>query len=333
MRPARLRLDVAPMGARAARSTTPQESTVNHRLRILCPVDFGDAARNAFEHAVALAGQGDSDLILLHAAPPAVSSPQGVAGPMARLAELARRAEASGVRVTMTVENGHPVDVILAVAQSSRVDLIVLGTNGRGVRARWPMRAIAERIVQDAPCRTLVVPWSATRRVAGTASPARVLCAVSFSPSSMTALAHAIELTQEHASQLVALHVLEELSAEGRRLASPTLVPESRHLRTKDAWRRLQAAMATFAGTAAPRRSRVTAGIPSQEIVRVAREMEAHLIVMGSSERHPVRHAVAGSTTARVIRAVSCPVLVVPCGSGVRHGNDDVPVRRVEAVA
>jgi len=56
----------------------------------------------------------------------------------------------------------------------------------------------------------------------------------------------------------------------------------------------------------------VVAGKPSEEILRVAEEHEADLIVMGKSS-HKVRGSmVMGSTTRRVNRLSKIPVLIVP---------------------
>ena len=55
----------------------------------------------------------------------------------------------------------------------------------------------------------------------------------------------------------------------------------------------------------------VSEGRPDQEILRVAAERDIDLIVMGVSGRSPVDLAVFGSTTHRVLRDASCPVLTV----------------------
>ena len=55
----------------------------------------------------------------------------------------------------------------------------------------------------------------------------------------------------------------------------------------------------------------VRVGKPYQEIVQLALESQADLVVMGVRGRSPLDLALFGSTTQRVIQLGSCPVLVV----------------------
>ncbi len=57
--------------------------------------------------------------------------------------------------------------------------------------------------------------------------------------------------------------------------------------------------------------TKMTVGIPHLEIVRLAGEMDADLIVMATHGRGFFSHAILGSTTERVVRRAPCPVLVV----------------------
>ena len=52
-------------------------------------------------------------------------------------------------------------------------------------------------------------------------------------------------------------------------------------------------------------------GSPYREIVKLARRLEADLIVVGASEGRPIQQALLGSTADRVVRKTPCPVLVV----------------------
>ncbi len=52
-------------------------------------------------------------------------------------------------------------------------------------------------------------------------------------------------------------------------------------------------------------------GKPYEEILRVARDEEVHLIVMGVYSRNPIDLLFVGSTTNQVVRASSCPVLTL----------------------
>jgi|SRR5579862_1539056 len=55
----------------------------------------------------------------------------------------------------------------------------------------------------------------------------------------------------------------------------------------------------------------VRSGAPDNDIVRVAKELAADLIVMFTHGRHGFEHFVRGSVTEQVIREAHCPVLVL----------------------
>jgi nucleotide-binding universal stress UspA family protein len=55
----------------------------------------------------------------------------------------------------------------------------------------------------------------------------------------------------------------------------------------------------------------VAVGEPAEQILRVAREEKADLIVMGTHGRRGWRHAVLGSVAEAVMRQAMCPVLTV----------------------
>jgi nucleotide-binding universal stress UspA family protein len=57
--------------------------------------------------------------------------------------------------------------------------------------------------------------------------------------------------------------------------------------------------------------SRLEEGIPAEEIVRVAREVEADLIVMGTHGRSGLGRLLLGSVAEQVMRHATCPVLTL----------------------
>ena len=61
-------------------------------------------------------------------------------------------------------------------------------------------------------------------------------------------------------------------------------------------------------------RVKVTVGKPPEEILRVAREEVAELIVMGTHGRTGLRHLLLGSVAEEVMRRAPCPVFTVRVG-------------------
>jgi nucleotide-binding universal stress UspA family protein len=62
-----------------------------------------------------------------------------------------------------------------------------------------------------------------------------------------------------------------------------------------------------------------TLGSTDEEIVKLARQVQADLIVLGAVEGHALRRMLLGSTADGVIRHAPCPVLVVPPGARLQQ--------------
>lgn len=72
---------------------------------------------------------------------------------------------------------------------------------------------------------------------------------------------------------------------------------------------------------------RVALGAPAGEIVAVAEDVGASLIIVGSRRRGAVRRALTGSVSENVVRRASCPVVIAPVAVGHRRweaGSDNV---------
>ena len=59
--------------------------------------------------------------------------------------------------VALTVTGNNPAAAIVDYARAHMIDLIVLGTHGRGAVAHMFMGNVAERVVRTAPCPVLTV--------------------------------------------------------------------------------------------------------------------------------------------------------------------------------
>jgi nucleotide-binding universal stress UspA family protein len=78
-----------------------------------------------------------------------------VEGHLRRIVATARDA---GLRATFLVWEGDPAESILAVAESEAIDLVVLGSHGRGALGRLVLGSISARVAAAASCEVVVVP-------------------------------------------------------------------------------------------------------------------------------------------------------------------------------
>ena len=147
--------------------------------------------------------------------------------------------------------------------------------------------------------------------------PTKILLATDGSDEAELASLKAVELAQSTDSELHVVHVgLDPLflaSYPGTlgydRKLYEELEEESRELLRQVSWR-VKAAGGTVAGT------HLRMGEVDLEIVGLAKELEAGLIVMGCRGRRGIRRAIEGSISDAVIRHAPCPVLVVRSHEG-----------------
>ena len=73
-------------------------------------------------------------------------------------AALARiRTMAEGVTLITVILEGKPAAEIVRFATENKIDLIVIGTQGKRGFERLLLGSVAEQVVQSAPCKVLVV--------------------------------------------------------------------------------------------------------------------------------------------------------------------------------
>ena len=141
---------------------------------------------------------------------------------------------------------------------------------------------------------------------------ARILWPVDFSDCSMRALSYAMSLAQEADAQLIAVHVIKIAEDVSDRLKFPIInLEEYRKRYEQDSRERLEQAIPEAVRAYCRVEAQVVAGRAYREVLRVAEEQHADLIVIGGRGRGAVERLVFGSTTNHVVRQASCPVLTL----------------------
>lgn len=141
----------------------------------------------------------------------------------------------------------------------------------------------------------------------------RILCPVDFSEFSRHALQHAGAIARWYGSAITALHVIPPVTATAPAIGDISGYPP--FVFTPDDLRRFEAELASFVQPVAgdiPLESRVIEGGITGEIVRLAEELPADLIVMGTHGRSGFDRLLLGSVTEKLLRKAPCPLLTVP---------------------
>lgn len=145
---------------------------------------------------------------------------------------------------------------------------------------------------------------------------AKILVPSDFSDCSADAARAARRLAEHFGSRLAVLHVMDEPAALDPMFRGEVPIELLRgRMETycRDALEKFVAAH--FPGNP-DIETRIVSGVPYREIIRVARETGAGLIVIGTHGRTGVEHVIFGSTAEKVVRMAPCPVLSVRQGSG-----------------
>jgi len=142
--------------------------------------------------------------------------------------------------------------------------------------------------------------------------PKKIVCPTDFSAASEKALIEALELIRRFQAELVLVYVLPVLPPAPSNPNFAFSVPEYERALHADAERRLTALAADLSGKGVQVRTAVGHGDAGAEIVRVASEENADLIVIATHGVTGWRHAMFGSVAEKVVRTARRPVLTIP---------------------
>jgi universal stress protein A len=139
----------------------------------------------------------------------------------------------------------------------------------------------------------------------------KILVAIDFSENSDYAFDYALTLAKQFSSQLVVLHVINE-PVDLRGFYVPHISFEQLEKEIEDGAEKMMdkfcsARLGNFANAS----TNIMSGIPYEEIIRAAKDMDASLIVLGTHGRTGLDHLIFGSTAERVVRGAACPVLTI----------------------
>ena len=216
-----------------------------------------------------------------------------------RIHDLAQNILGSDLSFTVSVVEGHAVDVILEHLIKSPPDLVVMGRHGRGGVERLLLGSVAEHVAREALCSMLIVR--------GPEIPARqhqlnrVLCPVNLTDTSQGCAAIASTVAGKLGAELSVLRAVEE-----------NALPED------DAHQRLCKWISEGFRSHCRVSEIVVKGDAAEQIIIFARREEVDLVVLGAQRRSFLEFSTLGRTTERVLRHGPSSLLLLPIDKRVK---------------
>jgi nucleotide-binding universal stress UspA family protein len=304
---------------------------------ILCPVDFSDLSRRALDHAIAVAKWYGSRLTVLYVYHVPTAGIALSSLPVAPAAETVQLSPADREQLRHQLKGFAPADALKDVpveclvaegdvatevlAEAEAADMLVLGTHGRSGFEHLILGSVAEKVVRKAHCPVMTIPPAASDATKAVPSLFhRIVAGVDFSDASLHALKYALSLAEEADAHLTVLRVV-EVPRELAEWAAESDEGKGYVKRWQElALTRLHDVVPNDARVYCHVEERVETGQPYRELLRVAAEQSASLIVIGAHGHNVLDRMFFGSTAQHVVRRAACPVLTLraPASSSPR---------------
>lgn len=144
----------------------------------------------------------------------------------------------------------------------------------------------------------------------------RILIAVEDSPLSDQAMNYGVLLARSLGSKVILVHVDEipiatSYTADPLLNESPALIPELMHIQEEASKSLLKRLIKQYSGKV-DISTYTRIGRAQDEILNVAEECKADLIILGTHGRTGFDHFISGSVSESVARKSKCPVLIIP---------------------
>jgi nucleotide-binding universal stress UspA family protein len=278
--------------------------------RILYATDFSEASRAALPLVSAIARQYGSKVYIAHiwsplphsmltpeSAPMLEDKQEGEAQTKAR--ELRASAELAGLRTSVIVELGGPVEKLNRIVREQNIDLVVLSTHGRTGWKHLMLGSVAEELLRSLTCPVLTVGPCLSKWFSEESQLKSILFPTDLSEESRSVFPNLASLASEYKSELTVMYVLPEetgTNPDARRLAEP--------LRME-----MEAMFSPHISSRCQANFIIEFGDTAKSILILAENRNVDLIGMGLRKAQPITTQFRNTTAYRVLLGAHCPVL------------------------
>jgi nucleotide-binding universal stress UspA family protein len=297
---------------------------------ILFATDFSAASEHALSYALVIARRYHSELFVVHAIPPAPRDPISMETlpremnrpyleAEQRLEELGTRSNLEGTD-HLLLGQGPVWNVLGSTIQREKIDLLILGTRGRGGLIKLAVGSAAEEVLRTVPCPVLTVGPHVPNAAPETINFGRILFATDFGPASTRAFPYALSLAENYQAKLVLMHTVPPMPTLD--LGPANYAPSDYGAENFTKWQRftreksierLKGLVPADADLACEPEFLAETDFLPEGILLTAAERRVDLIVMGANHASSTRVAshIPWARTHEVISRAQCPVLTV----------------------
>jgi len=150
-----------------------------------------------------------------------------------------------------------------------------------------------------------------------------ILCATDFSAHSVSVLAHAAAIARRYRSKLYVAHVI---PTDIYRSVPADVMPEALTQTRGYAQHAMRNQLALESLQGVPIEAVIREGAVALELLKLADELKAAVLVIGTRAHHGLERLLEGSVAEQVFRQAPCPVIVVPPAAWEQSG---IPIHTV----
>jgi len=275
---------------------------------VLAPTDLGEAGVAALKYARLFADRTKARLTVLYCDP--IIFPADAIGPSAAMLFVPTPAQEAEMKTAVkkhadpwmkgrpydaVVNTGAPVPLILRASEELGADLIVMGTHARHGWRRAILGSVSEGVLHGSRCPVLTVQNHKLPALDGRVTVTKIVCPINFTDVARDALRYAVRIAGEFNAELIVVHVVE---------------PDIETDIAQNAERLRQWAGTDVEGLFSYREL-VLRGGAAERVLDAVDDVGADLLIVGAQHRLFRDATVVGTTTERLVRFASCPVLVV----------------------
>lgn len=291
--------------------------------RILFPTKFRELAFNALEPLLILKKTGLKEIVFLYVIPREEVGFVPYGGYLKeeeeRLREEARirfedwqkSLSAEGIDSKIIIEVGSPVPNILAATEREKIDLLVVGRKKRVAPEKTFVGSYTLQLITRSKVPTLVSKYMVQFEYNGEQVTRvnddifkRPLLATDWSEPSARAL-EVLKSFDGLIEKAYVCHIIGVKISKGRDKSELYRIE-------KESWERLEDYCAKLKSVGIAAEPHLGAGRTPLEIIRISREREATMIVMGTTGKDRLREIFLGSNSHRVAEMSELPTLLVP---------------------